>query len=89
MQDKIGIPYWTAHDLRRTFSTQLSAMGVAPHIVEKCLGHKLPKIMATYNQHEWLDERRDALNQWAEKIEILTGEKSNVVMLGARGEYGY
>jgi integrase len=89
MQDKIGIPYWTAHDLRRTFSTQLSAMGVAPHIVEKCLGHKLPKIMATYNQHEWLDERRGALNKWAEKIEILTGEKSNVVMLGARGEYGY
>jgi integrase len=85
MQDKIGIPYWTAHDLRRTFSTQVSAMGVAPHIVEKCLGHKLPKIMATYNQHEWLDERRAALNQWAEKIEILTGEKSNVVMLGAKG----
>lgn len=81
MQDKIGIPYWTAHDLRRTFSTQLSAMGVAPHIVEKCLGHKLPKIMEVYNQHEWLDERREALNRWAEKIEILTGEKSNVVAL--------
>jgi integrase len=81
MQDKIGIPYWTAHDLRRTFSTQLSAMGIAPHIVEKCLGHKLPKIMATYNQHEWLDERREALNRWAEKIEILTGEKNNIVAL--------
>lgn len=81
MQDKIGLPYWTAHDLRRTFSTQLSAMGIAPHIVEKCLGHKLPKIMATYNQHEWLDERREALNQWAEKIEILTGEKNNIVAL--------
>jgi len=83
MQDKIGIPYWTAHDLRRTFSTLLSDMGTAPHIVEKCLGHKLPKIMATYNQHEWLTERREALNRWAERIEILSGEKSNVIGLAA------
>lgn len=81
MQDKIGLPYWTAHDLRRTFSTQVSAIGIAPHIVEKCLGHKLPKLLATYNQHEWLDERREALNWWAEKIEILTGEKNNVIAL--------
>lgn len=41
--------------------------------------------MATYNPHEWLDERREALNRWAEKIEILTGEKSNVIVLAAKG----
>lgn len=71
---------WTPHDLRRTFSTQLSAMGIAPHVVEKCLGHKLPGIMAVYNQHEYLDERKQALEQWSDKIEMLV-TNSNVVAL--------
>ena len=77
-----GILPWTPHDLRRTFNTQLSAMEITPHIVEKCLGHKLPGIMATYNQYEYLPERKEALEQWAEKIEILV-TNSNVILLQA------
>lgn len=29
---------WTLHDLRRTFSTTLNNMGIAPHVVEQLLG---------------------------------------------------
>ncbi len=74
---------WTPHDLRRTFNTQLSAMGILPHISEKCLGHKLPGIMATYNKHEYLSERKEALEQWANKIEMLVNN-SNVVILNTQ-----
>ncbi len=70
IQTRVGIPQWTAHDLRRTFATQLGeALHVDPVVVEKCLGHKMPKIMATYNKNEMLPQRKEALNQWANYIE--------------------
>lgn len=46
-------------------------MGMNIAIVEKCLGHKLPKIMATYNQHEYLQERQEALQLWSDKVQYL------------------
>jgi len=57
---------WTAHDLRRTFSTRLNDMGVAPHIVERMLNHTLPSLMAIYNRATYDAERREALEAWSE-----------------------
>ncbi|MEI6095134.1 MAG: tyrosine-type recombinase/integrase [Gammaproteobacteria bacterium] len=72
IQDKLGIPEWTAHDLRRTFATQLGeTLDVDPVVIEKCLGHKMPRIMATYNKNEMLPQRKEALEQWAECIQQL------------------
>ena len=72
IQKRVGIPEWTAHDLRRTFATQLGeSLQVDPVVIEKCLGHKMPRIMATYNKNEMLPQRKEALNQWAQKIEGL------------------
>ena len=39
--------YWTPHDLRRTFSTRLGDLGVAPHIIEKLLNHTPERIEVT------------------------------------------
>src|SRR3990167_1483733 len=72
MQDRVGIPHWTAHDLRRTFATQLGhTLQVDPVVIEKCLGHKMPKIMATYNKNEMLPQRKVALEQWRDFIDRL------------------
>ena len=69
IQDRVGIPEWTPHDLRRTFATQLGeTLHVDPVVIEKCLGHKMPKIMATYNKNEMLHQRKEVLNQWGECI---------------------
>ena len=69
IQDRVGITQWTAHDLRRTFATQLGeALHVDPVVIEKCLGHKMPKIMATYNKNEMLPQRKEALERWANLI---------------------
>ena len=74
IQEKIGIPEWTAHDLRRTFATQLGeTLNVDPVVIEKCLGHKMPRIMATYNKNEMLPQRKEALEQWAQCIKTLLG----------------
>lgn len=70
IQDRVGIPEWTAHDLRRTFATQLGeSLHVDPVVIEKCLGHKMPRIMATYNKNEMLPQRKEALDDWAKHIE--------------------
>lgn len=83
-KDRIdNIEPWTPHDLRRTFSTQLNSLGVDTGIVEKCLGHKLPKIMATYNKSEYLPEREKALELWSDKIEMLV-TNNNVILLNTR-----
>ncbi len=69
IQQRLGIPQWTAHDLRRTFATQLGeTLNIDPVVIEKCLGHKMPKIMATYNKNEMLPQRRDALERWSNFI---------------------
>ncbi len=82
IQDRVGISQWTAHDLRRTFSTQLGeALRVDPVVIEKCLGHKMPRIMATYNKNEMLYERKEALNNWGQYIENLVSN-SNIIPFG-------
>ncbi len=72
---------WTLHDLRRTFSTGLNNMGIAPHIVELLLGHALPGVMAVYNRSLYLPEKLDALNKWHDRLELLAGNHQNVVLL--------
>lgn len=77
IQERIGIPKWTAHDLRRTFATHLGeTLRIDPVVIEKCLGHKMPRIMATYNKNEMLIERREALNSWSNQIESITINKN-------------
>ncbi|EIU7060875.1 site-specific integrase [Vibrio vulnificus] len=59
--NKMGeMDLFTVHDLRRTFRTLLSKCGVAPHIAERCLNHKLGKLTDTYDVHDYLEERRAA-----------------------------
>lgn len=73
IQSRVGIPHWTAHDLKQPFATQLGeALHVDPVVIEKCLGHKMPKIMATYNKNEMLPQSKEALERWSQHLESLT-----------------
>lgn len=51
---------WTPHDLRRTFATVAMDNGVLPHIVEKCLNHRLEGMLAVYSHAEMTEERIQA-----------------------------
>lgn len=76
IQIRVGIPEWTAHDLRRTFATRLGeSLNIDPVVIEKCLGHKMPRIMATYNKNEMLPQRKEALDAWASHIARLISLK--------------
>ena len=83
IQERVGIPHWTPHDLRRTFATQLGeALHIDPVVIEKCLGHKMPKIMATYNKNEMLPQRKEALNAWSKLVENM--QQDNVVIIESK-----
>jgi integrase len=56
---------WTAHDLRRTFSTRNNAMGVPVYVVEKMLNHSFDGVMAVYNHATYDAERKAALEAWS------------------------
>lgn len=57
-------------------------MGVAPHVVEHALGHTMPRVLATYNTHDYLAEQRIALAAWAEHLDdIIAGRTAKVVSI--------
>jgi integrase len=83
-QDHFGLEPWVPLDLRRTVSTQLSNLGIAPHIVEKTLNHKMQGVMAVYNKSDYLDERRKAMIKWMRKLEKITAGETNIIELKAK-----
>ena len=59
---------FTPHDLRSTCRSHLSALGVETVVAERCLNHSLGGLVAVYDQHDYMKERRAALNLWAVQI---------------------
>lgn len=69
------IAHWTLHDLRRTCATNLAALGVPVHVTEKLLNHisgTTSGIVSVYQRHAYLDEMRDAMDQWERLLRSLT-----------------
>lgn len=64
---------WTLHDLRQTMVTVMNErLGVAPHVVEAVVNHVsgLAKagVAGVYNRALYLDDRRKALEAWADHL---------------------
>ena len=59
------MPHFTVHDLRRTCRTLLAKQGTPGEVAERCLNHKLKGVEGIYNQNDYLEERRVALNKLA------------------------
>ncbi|WP_052003058.1 site-specific integrase [Microvirga sp. BSC39] len=74
MDEDSALKAWRLHDLRRTFATGCARLGVALHVVEKCLNHTsgtFSGIVAVYQRHDFLDERRHALAAWSEHVMLI------------------
>lgn len=72
---------FSPHDLRSTARSHLGALGVPVAIAERCLNHTLGGLIAVYDQHDYLAERRKALELWSRKLEILESGADNVIPL--------
>jgi integrase len=70
-----GVTGWRLHDLRRTCVSGMARLGIAPHVADKILNHQagtISGVAAVYQRHEFLLERRQALDLWGAHVgEIL------------------
>ncbi|HEV3176270.1 MAG TPA: tyrosine-type recombinase/integrase [Stellaceae bacterium] len=75
--DKLAlIAPWTLHDLRRTFATNLAALGTPIHVTEKLLNHvsgSTGGIVSIYQRHAYMAEMRAAVELWEQKLYALIG----------------
>jgi integrase len=75
-----GMTGWRLHDLRRTCVSGMARLGVAPHVADKILNHQagtISGVAAVYQRHEFLAERRAALDLWGAHIDQLLKQKSS------------
>jgi integrase len=66
-----GVKGWRLHDLRRTCVSGMARLGVPPHVADKILNHQsgtISGVAAVYQRHEFLTERREALDRWGAHV---------------------
>lgn len=80
-RNQAGLERWVPHDLRRTAASHMNRLGTDAIVVEKVLNHTLPRMMETYNRHDYLTEMRAALDAWGAELRRIIAGTSNVVAL--------
>jgi len=79
---KAKLDDWVIHDIRRTMRTALSALPVpgGDLVRELVIAHTKPGLHKVYDQHAYLDEKRQALELWAARLRrIVEPPPTNVV----------
>ena len=72
---------WGYHDLRRTVRSHMSRLKVAPGVAERVLNHLPHGVEAIYDRHEYSEEKRKALETWANALSrMLDGDESGTVV---------
>lgn len=80
LMERNGFDGETVHGFRSVFSTRFNALGRNPDVIERCLSHvPFDMVRRVYNRHEYKDERRALLQEWADWLDSLRG--NNVVKI--------
>lgn len=76
-----GVEGWTFHDLRRTVRSRFSSMSIRKEVADKVLNHVDRSVDGQhYDWHDYMDEKRNALQAWADRLDrIVAGEGDNVL----------
>ena len=68
-------------DLRRTCETMMAALGMSSDIRAQIQSHGLGGVQARhYDRHNYMDEKRDALEKWNRYLERLVTVKTREVI---------
>lgn len=68
------------HDFRRTASTHLHEAGFNSDWIEKALAHETKGIRGVYNRAQYLEQRREMLQWWADFVNAQIEEGRKVVI---------
>ena len=82
-----GVEDFRSHDLRRTCGTNITGMGFPRFIMDRVLGHVEPGVGRRYDRHDYLREKKAALDAWGGKLRrIITGKKAAEYAVALRRE---
>ncbi|MBF0444043.1 MAG: tyrosine-type recombinase/integrase [Magnetococcales bacterium] len=81
-REHFDIPHFTPHDLRRTGSSHIAAMGVARFVNDRILNHADNSVTGRhYDKYEYVKEKKTALDAWGRKLEqIIKGETDSNIL---------
>jgi integrase len=82
LDKRSGVCDWRLHDLRRTCVSGMARIGVPPHVADKVLNHQsgtISGVAAVYQRHEFLAERKDALERWGAHVTGLQRNEQRLV----------
>jgi integrase len=65
---KLGVPRATPHDLRRTFSSRVTALGFGRDAMNRVTNHKEGGIASVYDRHQYADENKRIMESVAAHI---------------------
>ncbi len=81
---EVKLGHFTNHDIRRSVRSNLSKLGIREEVAEAVLAHVRPGIKKNYDLHDYLAEKRHALESWGAYLKRLGQEPaSNVTSLAA------
>lgn len=82
IDEHVKIKPWRNHDLRRTAATEM-AKETPPHVLAAILNHapaSTQGITAIYNRHRYSDEKRIALDAWAQRLKTIVSSQDESAM---------
>jgi integrase len=72
---------WTPNDLRRTAATSMGRLGVNRFILSRVLNHTDSSVDGIYDRHDYLSQKRRALDLWAAELHrSFSGEEPQVAV---------
>lgn len=86
LRTRLGfVPSWTTHDLRRTASSGMTAIGITRFIADKVLNHSDRSVGAIYDRNAYLKEKRSALERWDRRLAAIVNGKAPEKVVSLRG----
>ncbi|MDG1316400.1 MAG: tyrosine-type recombinase/integrase, partial [Paracoccaceae bacterium] len=69
MDELSGITDWRWHDLRAAVGTNITKLGYDRLIMQRIINHKDGSVTAAYDLYSYLNEKRAALQSWADRLD--------------------
>ena len=83
LDERLGLPSWSPHDIRRTVATRMADIGIAPHTIEEVLNHRSGHrsgVAGVYNKSVYEREVRAAMALWSDHIAAITSSTERKVL---------
>ena len=81
-----GVSDWTLQDLRRTLATKMGELKVPLVVSELALNHSsksLSGVAGVYHRYEYADEKREAMQNFADELDLIVSRAQSKAALGA------